>query len=225
MSDYKFEDTVAHLTLDSGKVNALGSASLEFLQSGLDTALEDEATAVILSGKSGVFSAGLDLEELRSGPEAEVSLRCQVVDVVLRLFTFERPVIVACAGHALGAGAAILLGGDRRIGADGRFKIGFNEARLGFPISGATVELARYRMPMPWFESLISGDVFAPNVALSAGLLDAVVEDDVQLADAARTAAETLGSIPHAVFAQMRNSTRGVTADAVRLERSKLSAT
>ena len=55
------------------------------------------------------------------------------------------------------AGAALLLAGDRRIGVNGPFKLGFNEATLGVSISAVTVELARYRMPMPWFESIASG--------------------------------------------------------------------
>jgi enoyl-CoA hydratase len=122
----------------------------------------------------------------------------------------------------MAAGAALLLAADRRIGLNGAFKIGFNEAKMGVAISAATVELARYRMPMPWFESLNVGDTFSPAGALGAGLLDAVVDDSETLAAEALAAAQALSQVHPATFQAMRRVTRGATADRVRLERSRL---
>jgi enoyl-CoA hydratase len=147
-----------------------------------------------------------------------------LIDLVLRLFTFERPVIVACTGHALAAGAALLLAADRRVGLDGPFKLGFNEASLGVAISPVTVELARYRMPMPWFESLITGDTFAPLDAQRAGLLDEVVSDSAQLGDLSRAVAEQLGRTPEATFLDMRRLVRAPATEIMRAERLRLSA-
>ena len=165
MSTYRFEEGTAHIALDEGKVNAAGSATLLQLDEHLSQALLDGASAVVLTGRPGMFSAGFDLTELRSGDAAQTHLRRTLIDLVLRLFEFERPVVIACTGHAMAAGAALLLAADRRIGVDGSFKLGFNEVTMGASISAATVELARYRMPMPWFESLISGETFPPRIA------------------------------------------------------------
>jgi enoyl-CoA hydratase len=222
MSTYELQDGMASIALDDGKVNALGSASLAQLNEDLDHALSDDASAVIITGRPGMFSAGFDLKEVRSDPGAREHLRRALIDLELRLFEFERPVIIACAGHALAAGAALLLAVDRRVGLDGPFKLGFNEAAIGVPISAATVELARYRMPMPWFESLVSGETFAPHPARAAGLLDVVVESEQLVVDEARTQAEILGQIAPAVFREMRQAARGATADRMRLERSRL---
>ena len=156
MISYKVEGTLAVIQIDDGKANALGTVALDSLQSTLDDAERDGVSAIILKGRPGVFSSGFDLEEVRSDPTRREAIRLKFVDLLIRLFDYERPVIVACTGHALAAGAALLLVADRRIGIGGRFKLGFNEAAIGVPISGVTVELARYRMPMPWFESLIS---------------------------------------------------------------------
>jgi enoyl-CoA hydratase/carnithine racemase len=93
---------------------------------------------------------------------------------------------------------------------------------MGVAISAATVELARYRMPMPWFESLISGETFAPRAAQEAGLLDAVVASEDQLTEAAQAAADMLGRIAPEVFGAMRRAARGATADRIRLERARL---
>jgi enoyl-CoA hydratase len=222
MSAYEFRDGIASIALDDGKVNALGTTSLAQINDHLDAALKDQAAAVILTGRPGMFSAGFDLKEVRSDPGAREHLRRSLIDIELRLFEFERPVVIACTGHALAAGAALLLSADRRIGIDGPFKLGFNEAAIGVSISAATVELARYRMTMPWFESIVSGETFAPYPAQSAGLLDIVVESEELLAQEARTQAEILSQVPVEVFREMRHAARGATAERMRSERSRL---
>jgi enoyl-CoA hydratase len=224
MSSYRYEHGVAHISLDDGKVNALGSTTIAFANAELDHALRDDAIAVIPSGRDGIFSAGFDLGELRAGDSAREDLRLQLTDLVLRIFSFERPVVMACTGHALAAGAALLLAADRRIGLDGPFKLGFNEASLGVSISAATVELARYRMPMPWFESLVTGDTFPPLLAKSAGLLDEAVSDSTRLTEGAWAMAEQLGGTPREAFSEMRRLTRAPTTEFMRAARRRLSA-
>ena len=221
MSEYRFDDGVAHLSMDDGKVNAIGTATLSGLNEQLDQAEKDGATAVVLSGREGVFCAGFNLAEIRD-PDGAMALRRQFIDLVLRIFESDKPVVIACTGHALGAGAGLLVVADRRVGLDGAFKLGFNEASVGVTISQATVELARYRMPMPWFESIISGSTFAPQQAVAAGLLDEVVQDhDALLSESFRIARE-LGTIAPPVFASMKHVARGGVAEHVRLERSRL---
>ncbi len=223
MDNYRCEHGTAYISLDDGKVNALGSASIANVNDQLDQAASDQASAVIVSGRNGVFSAGFDLKELRSEASAPDRLRRQLIDLLLRIFTFESPVVMACTGHALAAGAALLLAGDRRIGLDGPFKLGFNEASLGVSISAVTVELARYRMPMPWFESIASGDTFSPREAMSAGFLDQVVDDEAALTQEALAAAEALGRVPRHSFHEMRRLARGATVDVMKRERGRLS--
>jgi enoyl-CoA hydratase len=222
MSTYENRDGTALIALDDGKVNALGSATFSQLNENLDRALGDGVTSVILRGRPGVFSAGFNLAEVRSDPSVREELRRSLIDMALRLFDFERPVVIACTGHALAAGAALLLAADRRIGLDGPYILGFNEAAIGASISAATVELARYRMPMPWFESIVAGETFSPSSALAAGLLDAVVDSEIHLTEETQTLADRLGQISHEVFLEMRRSARGATIDRIRLERSRL---
>jgi enoyl-CoA hydratase len=221
VSEYRLDEGVAHISMDDGKVNAIGLAAIAGLEEQLDQAEKDAATAVVLTGREGVFCAGFNLADILN-PENATSLRREFIDLVLRLFEFERPVVIACTGHALGAGAGLLVVADRRIGLDGEFKLGFNEASVGVTISKATGELARYRMPMPWFESIITGSTFAPRSAIAAGLLDAVMPDPhTVLAESFRVARE-LGAIPMPVFGAMKKVARGAVADQVRRERSRL---
>ncbi len=221
MSEYQLHEGVAHLSMDDGKVNALGTASLTSLSAQLDQAEKDAATAIVLSGREGKFCAGFNLAEIRD-PEGAMALRRQFIDFILRLFESEKPLVIACSGHALGAGAALLVTADRRIGLDGEFKLGFNEAAVGVTISQATIELARYRMPMPWFESIISGTTFTPQLAVGAGLLDEVVSDPGELLAESFRVARELGAIPTNIYGAMKHLARGAVAANVRLERARL---
>ena len=221
MSDYRLDEGVAHISMDDGKVNALGTATLARLNDQLDRAEKDGAASIVISGRDGVFCAGFNLTEIRD-PDAAQGLRGQLIDLVLRLFESEKPVVIACSGHALAAGAALLLAGDRRVGVDGAYKLGFNEASLGVAISKATVELARYRMPMPWFESIITGATFTPGQAVAAGLLDQVVESHEVMISTSKGIARELAGIAPPAFSAMKRVARGDVADHVRLERSRL---
>jgi enoyl-CoA hydratase len=219
---YSLEGTLAVIRIDDGKANALGTTALDTLQSKLDDAQRDEASAVILVGRPGVFSAGFDLEEVRSDPTRREALRIKFVDLLIRLFEYERPVVAACTGHAMAAGAALLLVADSRVGVAGRFKLGFNEAAIGVPISGVTVELARYRMPMPWFESLLSGQTFEPERAVAAGLLDLVAADEEELLESAYRMANQLGSVAPTIFREMKHRVRSVPSERANAERERL---
>jgi enoyl-CoA hydratase len=223
MSTYRHQDGAAYIDLDDGKVNALGKSAITDLNEQFDRALSDEAAAVLISGRQGVFSAGFNLKELQSGPTASMELRKQLIALELRMLEFELPIVIACTGHALAAGAALLLAADRRIGLDGPFKLGFNEASIGASISGATVELARYRMPMPWFESLIFGETFSPHSAQLAGLLDEVVDGAERLAEASQAAVNVVRQVPLPVFREIRMAAREHTIDRIRHELSLLS--
>jgi enoyl-CoA hydratase len=48
MSSYRYEHGIAHISLDDGKVNALGSTTIALVNADLDHTLRDDATAVIL---------------------------------------------------------------------------------------------------------------------------------------------------------------------------------
>ena len=56
---YALHDSVAVITMDDGKANALSPTMVDALEQAFDRA-EKEANAVILAGRPGRFSAGFD---------------------------------------------------------------------------------------------------------------------------------------------------------------------
>jgi enoyl-CoA hydratase len=212
--DYRLDGTLAVLTLDDGKANAYSHEALDAIGAALDRA-EQEATAVLLVGRPGRFSAGFDLSVMTSGDEPMRALVSAGAELLLRVFTFPMPVVVACTGHALAAGALMLLSADRRIGADGAFKIGLNEVAIGMGLPHFAVELARYRMPASAFDSALLGRTFAPADAVAAGYLDRVVAPDDLLAEATAEATE-LAALSKGAVAHSKRLARQAIADDAR---------
>jgi enoyl-CoA hydratase len=187
---YTLQDHVAVVTFDDGKANVYSHEVLDALAVSLDRAEADpDARAVLLVGRPGRFSAGFDLATMTAGPESMRSLVAAGGRFVAKLLLEPLPVVAACTGHALAAGALVLLAADHRVGAAGEWKIGLNEVAIGMPLPTWAVELARYRMPPSEFDRIVLGQTGGPEEAKTAGFLDRVVDPDDLLAEAAAAAA------------------------------------
>ena len=73
----------------------------------------------------------------------------------------------------------MLLASDFRFGAGGDFKIGLNETAIGLTLPRFGIELAQARLsPLHLTEAAISARLYAPDAAVEAGFLDAVVQEE-----------------------------------------------
>ncbi|HUE59838.1 MAG TPA: crotonase/enoyl-CoA hydratase family protein [Acidimicrobiales bacterium] len=176
---YELRDKVAVITFDDGKANVYTPDVLTELSLAFTRAAEDkDVTAVLLAGRPGRFSAGFDLATMTSGPGAMRALVAQGGGFAAQMLLHPTPVVAACTGHALAAGALVLLAADYRIGVEGPFQVGLNEVAIGMALPVWAVELARYRMPPSQFDRIILGEVGDPRAAVTAGFLDEVVDGD-----------------------------------------------
>jgi enoyl-CoA hydratase len=213
-------DNVAVITMDDGKANALSHEMIGSLHECLDDAAS-EAAAVLLTGRERRLSGGFDLREMTSSAEAARKLVTAGAELLLRLYTFPRPVVVACTGHALAAGAILLLVADMRIGASGDFKIGLNEVAIQMTLPIFAMELARARLSKRHFtEATTQAHIFDPHAAVDAGFLDAAVEPHA-LFDVALDHARRLATLPDPAFHNTKERERATT---VRLIRDTLEA-
>jgi enoyl-CoA hydratase len=212
---YAQHGQVAVLQVDDGKANALSPALIGELHDGLDRAAK-EAAAVLLVGRAGRFSAGFDLGVMTGGLDGLRGLVKAGADVLLRLYLYPRPVVAACTGHALAAGALLLLAADLRIGARGPFKIGLNEVAIQLTLPAFGMELARDRLAKRWFTAATTqAHIFDPDSAREAGYLDLVVDADA-LFETALAHAERLAALPHPAFRDTKQRERQATVDRVR---------
>ena len=173
-------------------MNVLSRQMLRDIDGALDRAVADGAT-VVLTGRPGVFSAGLDLRVLRAGGEEAIALLRAGFELAARVLSFPEPVVIACTGHAIAMGAFLLLSGDYRVGAAGPYKITANEVAIGFTMPRPAVEICRQRLaPAHFNRAVVNAEVYPPDAAAVAGFLDRVV-GEAQLADARETSPSSCG--------------------------------
>jgi enoyl-CoA hydratase len=206
---------IAVITMDDGKANALGHDLLGALLAALDEADASGADAVVIAGRPGRFSAGFDLSVMKAGGTGPKEMLAAGVDVFLRIYQFPRPVIVACTGHAIAAGAIILMSSDLRVGTAGEFKIGMPELTIGMPLPFFATELMRDRLSKRHLARATLGQMYDPETAIDVGFLDEVVSAE-DLLDTAVAHARVAGGVGRGAMKRTRTTTRGAIAEAVR---------
>ncbi len=212
---YALEGSVASIAIDDGKVNAFSIPTLRALHDALDRAERDQAVTVI-GGREGCLSAGFDLKTFGEGPEAVVEMLRLGATLAERVLAFPRPVVLACSGHAVAAGAFLTLAADARIGVEGPFQLGLNEVRIGLTVPWFVVELARQRLAGPYFDAaVVSARMHTPAEAVAAGFLDRVVPAK-QLEQAALEAAGTLSQLDMRAHAASKLRARGEALGRIR---------
>ena len=208
------EDGVAVVRIDDGKANALSVAVLGQLHEALDAATAD-ATALCIVGNGKALSAGFDLSVMTGGAEGMVELVRSGGELLMRLYAHPQPTVVAVTGHALAAGALLVLACDTRIGADVAAKVGLNEVAIGMTLPVFAIELARDRLSKRYFtRAAIEAEIFSPEGALAAGYLDRVVAAD-ECERVAVDEARRLGQLDGRAYAGTKLALRQATIDRV----------
>ena len=209
---------VAVVAMDDGKANALALGEFDSLSRALATVRGSDAGAMVLTGRTGFLSAGLNLKVL---PMLEVP---ELMKVLMRfgqvvgdeLFTMPIPCVAAVTGHAIAAGAMLALACDSRILARGAFKFGLNEVPGGLPIPAFGVELMRMACaPQHLTKLTMYGVMLPPDEVLAHGLCDAVLEPG-EVLPAAIAKAEALAELPLSAFTATKMNVRGPTAEYAR---------
>jgi len=208
------EDGVAVVRLDDGKMNALSMTVLDGLHAALDRAQAD-ATAVCFAGNAKALCAGFDLTVMRGSFEEMVELVRAGGQFLMRLYGHPQPTVVAVTGHALAAGALLVLACDTRIGGDGPAKIGLNEVAIGMTLPVFAVELARDRLSKRYLtRATVQAETFDPPGAHAAGYLDMVVAVE-QCEPVAIGEARRLGQLPGEAYGGTKKAFRQATIDKV----------
>ena len=225
---YEVRDRIAHVTIDNGKANAISPGVIDGLNDAL-TKAEDagdaEVGAIVITGTPGMLSGGFDLEVMRSGPAAAGKLVTDGGELFSRMYGAPVPIVVACTGHAIAAGALLMMGADVRIGARGEFRIGLIETQLGMVLPRWAVEMSEERLTARHLQhATVGAKIYDPDGALEAGFLDAVVPPDA-LTEAAVAAAQQWAALPRAAYRGQVQMVRGARlaklAEAVATDRGR----
>jgi len=135
MLDVTTHEEIVELRINRPPANALNHELLETLLGARQQAVDSGARGLVLSGREGMFSAGIDVPELLGQNRASMHRFWSLLFAASRsLAMCPVPVVAALTGHSPAGGTVLASHCDYRIGADGSFKMGFNEVQVGLPL-------------------------------------------------------------------------------------------
>lgn len=212
---YRNEESVATITMDDGKRNALSSQMVVELNAAFDRA-EAERVPVVLTGRPETLSAGFDLKVMMAGGREAAEMVLAGFRLGERLLGFPTPIVVACNGNAIAMGAFLLLSVDYRLGTAGAYRIVANEVAIGITMPHFAVEVCRQRLtPSDFHRAVIQSESYTPEGGVAAGWLDRVVPAS-ELEAAARAKVVELGKLPAAAHAATKLRARAPALRAIR---------
>jgi len=168
---------VLELRLERPPANALSPELIAALTAAVRSGPARGARGLVLSGRPGMFSAGLDVPLFVQLDRAAARAAWRgFLDLMQALV--EAPVPLACAltGHAPAGGCVLALCCHWRVQAQGSFKIGLNEVAVGVRMPEPIWTAARHTVGARNAERMCTGsELFDAESALRMGLVDELV--------------------------------------------------
>jgi enoyl-CoA hydratase/carnithine racemase len=193
------------------KKNALTGAMYESLAAAFaEASRERNVGALLLAGSQGVFTAGNDIGDFLSGAfaAAQANVQAPGVRFIRVLATFDKPLVAAVKGAAIGLGTTLCLHCDLVYAApSARFSMPFVD--LGLVPEAASSLLAPQRFgAAKAAEFLLLAESFDAETARELGLVNAIVEPDALYAHALAKA-QALAAKPREAMLATRRLLRG----------------
>ncbi len=199
-------DGVIEIHLDRpDKKNALTAAMYRTMTATLaDASARSDVAAILFAGRGDAFCAGNDLKDFMAGPDGASA----ALDFIRALALFDKPLVAAVQGQAVGVGTTMLLHCDLIYAApDARFVMPF--VNLGLvPEAGSSLLAPNIMGHARAAEMLLLGEPIGAEAAERAGLLTAIVPGD-RLLDHARQKAAALAAKPPLALSRTRALMRG----------------
>jgi 3-hydroxyacyl-CoA dehydrogenase len=170
-------DDIAIITINNPPVNAMDLQTRKSLSQAIDQLKSDEsvkAGVLICAGRT--FIAGADISEFDQLPFKDPWLP----EVVQKIEDSSKPVIAAIHGSALGGGLEIAMACHFRCALT-TAKMGLPEVTLGLlPGASGTQRLPRLVGVKKALDMMLSGKPIKAPEAFECGIVDKIIEDDLQ---------------------------------------------
>jgi enoyl-CoA hydratase len=207
---------VAVVRVDRPPANAISVELLDELVDALEGLAAEVPAAVVIAGRAGFFSAGVDLKAVPGyGPDEQRRMVSGINRMVLATYGMSCPVIAAVTGHAIAGGLVLALCADLRIASlEGRY--GLTEIKVGVPYPQAAIGVVRAELPPHAARRLVlSNELIDGTEALRLGLFDEALEPDAVLPRAIDLATE-MAAFPADIYAATKRELRAAPLDAIK---------
>ncbi len=204
------------LIVDRPPANAMDLELLSELVKLLEQMAADPPDALIIAGREGYFSAGLDLKAV---PRYGIDDRRRIVDGINRMaittYGLLCPVVAAVTGHAIAGGLVLALCSDYRVAsAAGRY--GLTEVKVAVPYPQAAIAVVRAELSPHAARKLVLGSQLADaDECLRLGVFDEVLPADA-VSERALAVAGEMSTLPSEVYASTKLELRGAALSAMR---------
>lgn len=196
-------------------MNALNSRFFQEMDAMIgDLSSRDDVGVAVVTGAGKAFVAGADIAEMVHMNQQEGTDFSKAGQKTFRgLELFEKPVIAAINGFALGGGLELALGCDFRI-ASSKAKFGQPEVNLGLiPGYAATQRLPRLIGLGNALYLLLSAELIDAGDALRMGLIQKVVEPEQLMEEVIGLAKKLLSKGPGAIKLIKKVTREGLLSD------------
>jgi enoyl-CoA hydratase len=200
-------DGIAVVRIDRPPANAMDHELLAAGAAVAERLRADAPRAVVITGREGFFSAGLDL---KLAPTLDAAGQERMVTAINDLFAawyaLPHPVVAAVNGHAIAGGLILALCADYRVaGEQGKF--GLTELRAGLPFPAVALAVVRAELDPRAARRLVLGADLADARAMhELGVFDELAADPV---DRALAAAARLAELPGGAYGIVKAQLRG----------------
>ena len=171
---------IRELKLARPPVNALNPELVHVLRKTVEDAPREGANALVISGGSGIFSAGLDVPTLLTlDRERMRAFWSEFFGLCAALARSPIPIAAAITGHSPAGGAVLAMFCDYRVMARGAYRIGLNEVQVGLTVpdciqAGLRRLIGTYRAE----RLLVQGTMLDADAALAIGFVDELADVD-----------------------------------------------
>jgi enoyl-CoA hydratase/carnithine racemase len=200
---------VRELRLNRPPANALSPQLIVALREAVEGAPQEGVRALVLSGASGMFSAGLDVPLLLTLDHAAMAALWRDLYALLRaLASSSIPIAAAITGHAPAGGTVLPLFCDWRGMAQGDWKIGFSEVQVGLPLPPVIFGALKRQVGSRQAERLAAGgSLISVAEAVNIGLIDEALPGE-RVVDRAVEWCQSLLALPPQAMAATRKKAR-----------------
>jgi enoyl-CoA hydratase len=204
-------DGIAVLSADRPPANAMDVELLDELVGAVAELAKQPPPALVLAGRPGFFSAGLDLKAVPDyGPDELRRMVAGINGMAIGVYALPCPVVCAITGHAIAGGFVLAVCGDHRV-ASTEGKYGLTEVKVGVPYPQGAIGVVRAELSAAAARVLVLGNRLVDAAeCVRLGAFDEAVAPDA-VVDRALEVAKELAELPAENYARTKAELRDAT--------------